>query len=63
MENPYTFDPTNHRVVTNISKNNKVYMGTGALYMVSLHMYLRKYLRVDGNAVDSSVITFDTATR
>lgn len=26
-------------------------MGTGALYMVSLHMYLRKYLRVDGNAV------------
>lgn len=51
MENPYTFDPTNSRVVTSVQKSNTVFLGTGALYLFSLYMYGRKFLRVDGNAV------------
>jgi len=51
MESPYHFDATNHRVVTNVSANNKVLIGTAALYSVSMYGYMRRYLRVDGNAV------------
>jgi hypothetical protein len=28
-----------------------VYIGTSVIYVASLYMYSRKYLRVDGNAV------------
>jgi len=51
MENPYKFDPKNHRVVANIKTTNNVAMGTGALYVASLYLYSRKFLRVDGNGV------------
>jgi hypothetical protein len=52
MENPYKFDAVNHRVVTNMSTNqNKVYMGTAAIYGWSLYAYSRRYLRLDGNGV------------
>ncbi len=51
MENPYKFDPTNHRVVTNVAPNNKVYVGTAALYAFSLYSYNRRFLRIDGNGV------------
>ena len=52
MENPYKFDLTNNRVVTNvINKNQNVMMGTGAFYVASLFLYSRRFLRVDGNGV------------
>jgi|DEB0MinimDraft_12_1074336.scaffolds.fasta_scaffold12216_1 hypothetical protein len=52
MENPYKFDPTNHRVVTNMQTNDtKVYLTTAAIYGASLYLYSRRYLRVDGNGV------------
>jgi hypothetical protein len=52
MENPYTFDAANHRVVTNVHSNTtKVYLTTAAIYGASLYMYSRRYLRIDGNGV------------
>lgn len=51
MENPYKFDPKNHRVVINVNRSNNVYLGTGALYLTSLYLYSRRFLRVDGNGV------------
>lgn len=37
MENPFKFDPTNHRVVTNVNNTEqKVMVGTAALYAFSL---------------------------
>ena len=56
MESPYTFDPSNSRKVATLNGDevvptNKVYIGTGALYFMSLYMYSRKFLRIDGNAV------------
>jgi hypothetical protein len=56
MESPYTFDASNSRRVLEVNgvtavPTNKVYIGTGALYLCSLYLYSRKFLRVDGNAV------------
>ena len=51
MENPYTFDKANHRLVTNVKANGTVYPMTGLFYLTSLYLYSRRYLRVDGNAV------------
>ena len=56
MESPYTFDSVNHRKVLEVNgapaiPTNKVYIGTGMLYFMSLYMYSRKFLRIDGNAV------------
>ena len=51
MDNPYTFCTTNPRVVTNIQAPGKVYLGTGALYLFSLHAYNRKFLRIGGDGV------------
>ena len=51
MENPYKFDTKNHRVVTNINRNNNVLLGTGVLYFSSLFLYSRRFLRVDSNGV------------
>lgn len=31
--------------------NNSVFVGTGALYLLAMFGYSRKYLRIDGNAV------------
>ena len=59
MESPYTFDPSNSRKVATLNGDevvptNKVYIGTGALYFMSLYMYSRKFLRIDGNAVTAA---------
>lgn len=51
MENPYVFDKANHRLVTNVKPNGTVYPVTAFLYLSSLYLYSRRYLRVDGNAV------------
>ena len=51
MENPYSYSPDNHRRVTNVTGNQKVFFGTGALYLFSLYAYNRRYLRVGGDGV------------
>ena len=59
MESPYTFDSSNHRKVLEVNgvpavQSNKVMVGTGAIYLTSLYLYSRKFLRVDGNAVTAA---------
>ena len=49
-KNPYTFDASNKRLVMNVEKPNTVFMAAGALFLGSLHLYNRKFLRVDGKA-------------
>ena len=53
MENPFKFeDKKNTRVVTNnVIDWNKIYGGTGVLWVSSLAWYQRKYFRVNNNAV------------
>jgi hypothetical protein len=52
MENPYKFDPKEHRVVTNVENHyTKVYIGTAALYAFTLFKYNRSFLRINGNGV------------
>jgi len=52
MENPFTFNnAANPRIVTNVVAPNKVYIGTGGLYLFSLFAYNRKFLRVGGDGV------------
>lgn len=51
MEDPFVFDTVNKRLVSNVTNANKVYFGTGALYIFSLMAYNRKYLRVGGDGV------------
>jgi len=58
MENPYTFDPANNRVVLNVQRPNKVWLGTGAIYFTSLFWYSRRFLRVDGNGVAAGAFAF-----
>ena len=59
MESPYRFDSKNSRKVLEVNgveavANNKVYIGTSAIYLMSLYMYSRKFLRVDGNVVTAA---------
>ena len=51
MENPFAADPKNHRVVANIPRPTNVAIGTGALYVMSIYAYNRRFLRIDGNGV------------
>ena len=51
MENPYRYEPSNRRVVANVSSNQNVMLGTFAIYGASLFLYNRRFLRVDGNGV------------
>ena len=51
MESPYKFDTKNPRVVANVAGTTNVYIGTGALYLLSLYAYNRRFLRIDGNGV------------
>ena len=53
MESPYKYSPTHSRIVTNVSsQESKIYGVSAALYLTSLYLYSRKFLRVDGNVVN-----------
>ena len=53
MESPYKFNPANPRVVTNVQfQESKIYGASAALYLASLYLYSRKFLKVDGNVVN-----------
>ena len=56
METPYTFDKENSRKVLEVNgqacvSSNKVLFGAGALYLLSLYGYNRRFLRINGDAV------------
>ncbi len=53
MDSPYKFNPLHPRIVTNVqSQESKIYGASAALYLTSLYLYSRKFLRVDGNVVN-----------
>ena len=51
MESPFTFDPANRRVVLNTQQSKYIYPAAGGLYVCSLYLYARRFLRVDRNIV------------
>mgnify|MGYP000082248900 CR=1 FL=1 len=66
MESPYTFCKDNKRVVLEVNgqpavHSNKVMVGAGALYLFSMYAYMRRYLRIDGNAVTAGAFAVASA--
>ena len=54
MENPYKFDPSNHRLVLNVQdESTKVGITAAAIYAFSMYKYHRRFLRVDGNGMNA----------
>ena len=49
-KNPYTFDPKNPRLVTGVeAPTTKIYLTTGLIFLGALHLYNRKFFRIDGS--------------
>ena len=54
MESPYKFDPSNHRLVSNVRNDStKISVTAGLLYAASMYKYHRRFLRVDGNGMNA----------
>ena len=54
MENPYKFDPSNHRLVMNVTdESTKVGVAAAGIYALSMYKYHRRFLRVDGNGMNA----------
>lgn len=52
-KNPYTFSTANPRLATsNCERSGNVMLGAGLLFAASLHLYNRRFFRIDGNAVN-----------
>jgi hypothetical protein len=47
MEKPYTFDPTNPRLVVNVQRPSNLYAAAGAIFLTSLYVYNRRIYRLD----------------
>ena len=57
-KSPYTFDAKNTRWVTSHGETpSKVYFAAGALFLVSMSLYNKKYFRVDNNLVNLMAFT------
>mmetsp|Transcript_24229 Transcript_24229/g.33025 ORF Transcript_24229/g.33025 Transcript_24229/m.33025 type:complete len:91 (+) Transcript_24229:20-292(+) len=56
-KNPFQFDARNPRLVLNVDRSMNVYYGAAALFVGALHMYNRKFFRVDGNFVNMLMFT------
>mmetsp|Transcript_15598 Transcript_15598/g.10966 ORF Transcript_15598/g.10966 Transcript_15598/m.10966 type:complete len:92 (+) Transcript_15598:30-305(+) len=56
-DNPYSFDAKNPRLVLNAERSQNVYYGAAALFFCSLHLYNRKFFRVDGNFINMLMFT------
>ena len=49
-KNPYTFDTKNHRLVTGVeAPTTKIYLASGVIFLGALHLYNRKFFRIDGS--------------
>ena len=51
-KNPFTFDSVNTRWVTNTQGPTTVYMAAGAIFLLSLRSYNRRYFRLDNNLMN-----------
>lgn len=61
METPYKYDPANKRVVINMKQSSLIYPVAGFIYVSSLFLYTRRFLRVDGNAVAAGAFAIFSA--
>lgn len=60
-EKVYTFDPSNHRLVTNCQRSDWVNYGAGALYLLSLYAYRRRIHRIDGKTANFAAFAVASA--
>eukprot|EP00347_Sterkiella_histriomuscorum_P009349 403341555 len=60
-DKPFKFDPVNPRLVTNAQKNNTVYYGAAAIFLISLRAYHRRVFRIDQNSLNLAGFTAASA--
>ena len=51
-EKPFKFDPSNHRIVTNVERPATVAYAAGIFWLASVYAYRRRYHRVDGKTLN-----------
>lgn len=61
METPYKYDPANKRVVINMKQSSAIYPFAGIIYVSSLFLYRKRFLRVDGNLFNFYAFAFFSA--
>ena len=54
---PYKFDEKNPRLVINKDQPQLVYAATGAIFLLSLRWYNRRYFRIDQNVMNMVAFT------
>jgi hypothetical protein len=55
--NPYKFSATNPRLVEAAERSPNVLFGTAAIFLVSIHLYNRKWFRKDKNVMNALLFT------
>ena len=56
-KNPYKFSPSNSRLVVGSERPSTVTYAAAAIFFGSLHLYNRRFFRIDGNAVNMLAFT------
>ena len=57
-KNPYTFSESNPRLaVSNCDRSGNVMLAAAAFFLGSVHLYNRRFFRVDGNAINMLAFT------
>ena len=55
--NPYKFSEANPRLVAAAERSSNVFIGTAAIFLVSIHLYNRKWFRKDKNVMNALLFT------
>ena len=50
--NPFKFSPQNPRLVLDAQRPSSVTYGAAAIFLLSLHLYNRRFFRKDSNAIN-----------
>ena len=59
--NPFEFDKSNPRLVTNKQTSSMVYGAAGLLFLFSVSMYNKRFFRIDQNAANMLAFTIASA--
>lgn len=60
-KNPYTFDASNSRIVTNAEQPSLVATGAAAIFVGSLYLYNRRFFRIDNNIINATAFAVASA--
>lgn len=55
--NPYKFSKENPRLVETVERSPKVFAATAAIFLVSIHLYNRRWFRKDKNVMNALLFT------